>query len=438
MRARTMMVLGCCLVAAACADRQSLPPEAAAPPLAPAAFTALTPREIGALIEQVVAQANNERTTALTQLHQIVALVTPPTIRMGAPQLSHLQLVDTAQARVLAIGLIQYIKGLYDAGALIGGQSAATQAACELLFNNILALVGLPPTFGAGSLGNDGATGFIYPTTQDTVVETGTGWAGVAVPNGSVTEPTIVTIQRLPDFPGPLLTPLDQYPIYYTFHSTAGQPFLNDVEVGVCTASNAAPPDPSRLRVAHNVGTAAVITPLAPASFLDCTNAPLAAASTRWGFDLARTGRSVGRGLMAVLLPQPLMAAPMFKATGGVGGTVREFSPFGAVDTLGTMAAVGVAEFHGKINTAATEGRPKVRVLSPTGRPMAGITVTFAVTQGGATIANGVTVTDANGYAQSGIFKMGPVKACSWAFATATMPAGSGIAPVKFWGCARL
>jgi hypothetical protein len=64
-----------------------------------------------------------------------------------------------------------------------------------------------------------------------------------------VSAQTLITIHRVPDFPGPLLTPLDQFPLYYEFNSSSGEEFNLDAVVGVCTIA----PDFTRLRVAHNV-----------------------------------------------------------------------------------------------------------------------------------------------------------------------------------------
>ncbi len=412
-------------MAAACADRTTQPPEAIALPLSPQSVVSCpTPGALGNLVEAVLSSGSN-RTTALTQLAQVV-------------QLAGQEFPNIPAARTQAFALLTFLLDKYRAGSLIGGQSAQTQATLQQLLNGILCVVGLQPAFGTGSLGNDGAAAFIYPSTADTTVVTQTQWAGMKVPAGSVTEPTVVTVQRLPDSPGPLITPLDQYPLFYEFHSSSGTPFIHDLTVAVCQAANITAPDPTRLRVAHNVGGVAVITPLAPVTFLDCSNAPLASAPSTWGFDLARAGNALRRGIGSVLLPQRLLAAPMF-ATGGVGGTVKEFSPFGTVDTLGSITNSSVIEVHGLPNGPANVS-PAVIIRTPTGRPMVGIPVTFVLTSGGGSLAGGSTVTNANGIATAGVWTMGPVKGCSRALATATMPPGSGLTrnPILFYGCARI
>lgn len=432
MRVRYMVAFGCCLVAAACSDRQGTPTDPAAQfgqrRGSPSASSCLTEDGAERLIEALL--RGGERNAAMSRFTQMSRLAG--------------QQGPTAQpVRAQAFALIQYLLDKYQAGRMIGGQSIATQDKLQQLLNGILCVTGLPPAFGNGSLGPDGAMAFIYPTTPDTTVVTQTGWAGVKVPLASVTQPTIVTIQRLPDTPGPLLTIFDQYPIYYEFHSAPALPFSQDLVVGVCIASNATPPDPTRLRLAHNVApftaNTAVILPLAPAPFIDCTNAPIASASNRGGFDLARVGRTVTRGFASLLLPQPLLAMP-FYAAGGVGGTVRNFSPFGAVDTLGVMNRVSPLEFHGPLGSAApSDSLPSVTLRTPTGVPMPGVAVNFAITSGGGVLGGASTVSDVNGAVKLGSWTLGATRGCSILTATATMPALSGLTgnPMTFYFCSR-
>ncbi len=428
MRLRTITAAACCLVAAACSERPTQP-------LTPPSFQVVpsvscpTSDAVNHLIGEVV-PVGSFRSSVFSRFSIIVRLVT-----QSGP--------DTATARASALELTQMLVNQYRAGQLIGGQSAGTQATLIQVLNGILCWVGLPQVFGPGSLGNGGAAAFIFPTTPDTDVVTGDLLAGVHVPGGSVTEPTIVTVQPLPNSPGPLLTPLDQYPLFYQYNKTSSSDFTQGVTVGVCLASNVAPPDPSRLRLAHNIapysGISIEILPLAPAPFIDCTNAPSASLTGKWGFDLASaTGAILRNGLESLVLPQTLSATPFYFAAGGVGGTVKEFSPFGAVDTLGMMVANSSTEFHGSVNHSA-DGKPSVLLTTPTGRPMAGVPVNFAITSGGTSIAGASTTTNSSGVATSGIWTLGPIKACSIAFGTATMTPGSGLTgnPVKFFGCAR-
>ncbi len=428
MRLRTITAAACCLAAAACSERPTQP--LTPPPsyqLAPAA-SCPTNSAMQAQIQALFPSGPNQ-SSALTRFGTVVRLVTPPN-------------PDTANARGYALELVQFVLKNYRLARLIGGQSAETQVKTIQLLNGVLCWVGLPPVFGPGSLGSGGTAAFILPTTPDTDVVTGDQLAGVHVPGGSVTEPTFVTIQPLPNSPGPLLTPLDQYPLFYQYNKTSSSSFSQDVTVGVCLASNVAPPDPTRLRLAHNVapfqGISIEILPLAPAPFIDCTNAPSASLTGKWGFDLASsTGAFLRRGLESLVLPQALSATPFF-GQGGVGGTVKEFSPFGTVDTLGMMVSTGSIELHGPLGGAA-DGLPAVQLTTPTGKPMVGVPVSFAITSGGTSIAGASTTTNSNGIARSGTWTLGPVKACSIAYGTASMTPGSGLSgnPVQFLGCAR-
>lgn len=425
MRQRHLLAVAFCLAATACADRPTRTVEPG-PSLQPS-LTANTCPSPGATEELIVAlfPSGYRRSSAIVKFGQVVRLA-------GS---------DITTARARAITLMRLIVEEYDLGRLIGGQSAATQTSLQTLLNAILCTVGLPAAFGNGSLGDDGEVAFIFPTTQDTDVVTETQWAGVNVPSGSVTQPTVITIQRLPDSPNPLLTPLDQYPIFYEYHASPALPFSLDVVVAVCIASNFTPPDPLRLRLAHNVPPftpgSIEILPLASAPFVDCSDAPIASAARGRGFDLARVGSGIRRGLSALLLPQKLLALPYY-ATGGVGGTVRTFSPFGAVDTLGTQGRASSTEFHGSIGGPA-DGLPSVVLTTPTGQPMAGVPVTFSIFEGGGTLTGVNTVTNASGVATVGSFTLGPVRGCTTVQATATMPAGSGLNgnPINFDGCGR-
>ncbi len=411
MRKLAFLAVVCCVVATACSDRLA-DSRLAGPSFQHLATSCPSPTTIQNGIKAIFPRGGDARSSALSRFNQIVKEV-------GRG--------DTAAARVHAIQLTEFIVNKYEDGRLIGGQSITTQATLAQVLNGILCIADLPQVFGPGSLGDDGAAAFIYPTSGDTDVVTGTEWAGVHIPAASVVQPALVTIQRLPDFPGPLLTQLDQYPIYYEFHSTEPS-FTNDVVVGVCLAENAAPPDLSRLRVAHNVAPYTMgsieIAPLAFASFIDCTDAPLAAGSSRWGFDLARTRALLGRGLARLLLPTPAYA---WFGT-GVGGTVRTFSPFGIVDTLGivtpTVRTSGGGTWPGDLMDYA----PSLRVTTPTGRPMVGIPVSFAVTAGGGTIGAGAAATDAAGAASAGSWRLGPLPGPNAVTATVQSSPGTGFA----------
>jgi hypothetical protein len=246
---------------------------------------------------------------------------------------------DTATARDVTLRLIGTTLGLYNAGALTGGMSSQTQSQVVALVNGLLCITGLPQTFSLTNLGNDGAATVLSPTSPTTTLTTGTKFAGIQVDSGSATHTVLVTITRLPDSPGPLLTQLDQYPLFYEFHVTPeGSTFNLPVVIGACEATSIVPPDPSRLRIAHNVAPftpgSIEILPLVPAPFLDCTNADVIGLGSKNPLaNLALKGwRAVRPVLSRLVMPEQLLAA-----SGGVGGTVRNFSPFGLVDTLAVM-----------------------------------------------------------------------------------------------------
>jgi hypothetical protein len=99
--------------------------------------------------------------------------------------------------------------------------------------------------------------------------------------------------------------------------------------VGVCQPNNIVIPNPSRLRLAHNIAPftpgSIEILPLVNAPFLDCTLAQF----SRAGF-----AAPLLKDLAALVTPTPLYA---MVATGGLGGSAKKFSPFGAVDIQAIM-----------------------------------------------------------------------------------------------------
>jgi hypothetical protein len=326
---------------------------------------------------------------------------------------------DSLTAQRHTRSLIEFTLKKYADGQTSGGPVALTA-----FLNSLLCFAGLPSIFDPSNFGDDGAVAVILPNSPPTDVVTGNEWAGVHINTGSVTEPTIVTIRRLPDFPGPLFTSFDQYPLYYEFDASVLPPtgFEQPVLVGVCLPADLVldPGTIARLRLAHNVPpydpeTESIeVLPLADPTFLDCSDAGLAAA-TRGGFlDLAsRGGRLLGAGLLALIGPPPLYAAS-FLATGGVGGTTRNFSPFGAVDTLGILlvsdpqpiSGLSVAETPA-VAAMPTQYMVTAQLRTFTGEPMPGFRVLFEVISGGGTIVNGDLVTGPDGSATAGPWTTG-------------------------------
>jgi hypothetical protein len=173
-------------------------------------------------------------------------------------------------------------------------------------------------------------------------VVTPSGVAGVQIPPGVISQQATITITRLPapNAPGqgPLPTSLNQYGPFYQFAiSPAGTQLGDSVRVGVCQVT-----DPSsqfyapeathdRLRLAHTVGTTTeILDRVGVNDFLRCVNVtagkgPEAGRSSRFGRALA----FLSDRTLAFLSPASLHAAH-----GGLGGKVKSFSPFGAVDPL--------------------------------------------------------------------------------------------------------
>jgi hypothetical protein len=254
-------------------------------------------------------------------------------------------------------------------------------------------------------------------------VRTETRFSGVDVPGGSVPQLTLVTITRLPDAPGPLRTPLDQFPAFYEFAASPPVRFNQDVVVGVCQAQSFDPSVYARFRLAHNVGTAVEILPRVDAPFLDCT-ALLGAAPFLPGWrGYAARG---WHWLLGTALPPPAHALTLGACC--LGGSARSFSPFGAVDPLLVLDALNPV-LRVAPNTAIPPGDlPTVRLQTPNGNPVAGVTVTFALLPGSeGSISGAIQVTDQNGLARLGGWTVGPGQAPNAVSATVTPLPGTTV-----------
>ncbi|HXY19256.1 MAG TPA: hypothetical protein VEH83_04610 [Gemmatimonadales bacterium] len=417
MRRTPLGVLLCATVLlASCGEQatRSLAPSVPAAALpgarADAIATATCPTARSLAADVVALFATNDRVAAAASLSAAMVVV-------GTTPVLH-----SPVAQKFVLGFISFVLKKYWAGQLNGGFSSTTQQEVVNLVNGLLCWVGLPQNFTLASLSSDGTAAVLTPSTPDTTVVTGSKTAGLKVDSGSVTQPVLVTIQRLPDSPGPLLTQLDQYPIFYQFTVTPDTgSFTLPVTVGLCLANGVTPPDPTRLRVAHNVAPDTMgsieILPLVPAPFVDCTNANLIGLrSSNPLANLAFGGLRAARSALAVLFsPERLMAA-----TGGVGGTVKNFSPFGLVDTLVAMTPNSPTSQSGPIGTAVQA--PSVRLTTPAGHHYSGIAVSFAVTAGGGSLTGGSATTDTTGVATAGSWALGTTPGANTATATATPP----------------
>ena len=322
----------------------------------------------------------------------------------------------TTLARQLMYATVDWTLKQYNAGSLIGGKSAATQARVTTFINSLYCIVGLTaPTIPPGALGIDGAVAIVSPSSTPTDVVTESRIAGIEIPPNGVTQPTLITVSRVA---GPLLTQLDQYPLYYEFRSD--QPLNQnaaDAVVGVCIAKELtiSPETYARLRVAHNVPdptpTTIEILPLVPVLpfALNCDNAtsltlgpsPTLRQFASWG--LARAGQA----LRDLLEPAPLSAS--FMTTTGLGGTTKKLSPFGVVDTLITVSANSPTTITGLAGSSVTDGAlPSVKVATPLGHPVTNYPVSFSVPAGSeGTITGGAATTDGSGIATVGSWTLG-------------------------------
>jgi len=396
----------------------SPPPTVGTVPRSDAANVTATCPTARTLAADVVALfARNDKVAAAASLTAAMAVV-------GTTPVLHSPL-----AQKLVLGFIAFVLKKYWAGALNGGFSSTTQQQVVDLVNGLLCWIGLPQNFTLASLGSDGTAAVITPTTPDTTIVTGSKLAGTQVDSGSVTQPVLLTIKRLPDTPGPLLTQLDQYPLYYQFTVTPDTgSFTIPVTIGMCLATNVTPPsDVGRLRVAHNVAPDTAgsiqILPLVPAPFVDCTNATVT--GMRSSNPLANLAlgawRAARHAVVSLLSPEPLEAA-----AGGIGGTVKNFSPFGLVDTLVVMTPNSPTSQSAPIGTAVQA--PSVRLTTPAGHHYSGLAVSFAVATGGGSLTGGSQTTDTTGVATASSWTLGTTPGANSATATATPPyTGSGI-----------
>lgn len=213
-----------------------------------------------------------------------------------------------------------------------------TEEGLAQLFAALLEFVGMGDTnIPPGALTEEGAIGPCGP--QGCLILTGTEFAGVQFPPGALDKNVIVFIERLDDFPGPLNTSMDQYPLFYRFETIPETSFLEDVIVGLCVVD---PPDPfapdpdivDQLQLAHSFSGGVQILPLADAPFLDCTGAQTDVPEIgmpSWIGPVARLfmpSQAYLKPAIQIFEPEPLYAYP-----GKLGAAASSFSPFAAVDT---------------------------------------------------------------------------------------------------------
>lgn len=227
---------------------------------------------------------------------------------------------EAAAAQSLFLDFVDFGGAQAAAGALLdpnGASPPTTEAALATLADDVADEAGLSvPDLPAGAFTDDGAAATLDGT-GGTVV-TPNGSAGIQLPAGALTGKVLITIERIPetgdpeDHDGPLNTGLPQYPRFYRIETFPAVTALAQAGVvGVCVVD---PPDPfaptpevaQRLRIGHphpDDPEAIQLLPLADAPFLDCG------------------------GTAGSLSP----AAP-----GRLGGAISSFSPFAAVDPVGS------------------------------------------------------------------------------------------------------
>jgi hypothetical protein len=180
-------------------------------------------------------------------------------------------------------------------------------------------------------------------------VVTPSGAAGVQIPAGTFSQPVSVTVSQIetPTTPGsgPLPTQLKQYGPFYEL--TTNPPVLqfgDSARVGICQVTDPSsqyyPPEPhSQLRLAHRVGSdIEVLEPVAVNDFLRCTNVlPIR--------ESLRNQSRLLAGLSSIVRRVTQMASPAraYAALGGLGGKVKSFSPFGAVQVQPQLSFTNVS-----------------------------------------------------------------------------------------------
>jgi hypothetical protein len=319
---------GAALIGGACgSDHETLP---SAPRFAKTSSTAPSATSINTLITQ---------------------LFPPPGLLTAArSQFTNVQRVlgqgNVADAQAKAIALAGYALQRYSNHQLIGNQSAATLANLQSFIDQLFQFVGLgPAAIPPGALGPDGAVAMVGPTGG--LVVTGSQLAGVSFPAGALPQNVIVTISRSANQSNPLPTVLEQFPLFYDFKTFPEVPqFGQLVTVGVCVLDDPvaeAGVDPANLRLAHPLHSdpsAIEILPLAPQNFVDptlCQNASVPVGALQGPMsDLASATSTIGHGLFWLMMgaPRDLHASESRRMMmpGGLGGGVKSFSTFGAVD----------------------------------------------------------------------------------------------------------
>lgn len=228
---------------------------------------------------------------------------------------------DDAGAQSTAFDLIELTLIEYRAGRL-QGVAAQLPATLDGYLTTVMVEAGLPePPLDPASFSDEGIVAVVRPAGGTFVA--GTLRAGLDVPAGALGSPVLLVATRLPDASahapgdGPLPTDLPQYPLFYDFSLTPEAELSADAIIGLCQVTEPGSPyyapDPvfQRLRLAHpdpDDRTVIELLDRVDAPFLECDGV---------------TADAFRRSLLA--------------RRAGIGGRVRKFSPFGAVEPSTTL-----------------------------------------------------------------------------------------------------
>lgn len=226
---------------------------------------------------------------------------------------------NDAAAESAAFDLATLSLAEYSGGRLTGTDAAQRAGLSEFLTDAFTGAGMADPLLTAESFGDDGVVAVVSAAGGEFV--TATRHAGINIPAAALSREVLLVIDRLPDSTlyaptdGPLPTTFDQYPLYYEFTVTPAVTFASDAVLGLCqvtesaSAYYASDATFAELQIAHpdpaNPSTIELLARV-EAPFLDCDGVNAANSS----------------------------AAMLLARRAGIGGRVRKFSPFGAVDPV--------------------------------------------------------------------------------------------------------
>jgi hypothetical protein len=238
---------------------------------------------------------------------------------------------------------LQYMNDLIDLATtsyyavpsqITGAPSAASRARVQDLISGLLCLNGITAAGGGPvpvTLPADNTTsgaGLVTPG-EGGLIRNGIRTAGTLFNPGDVTGNVWVTITPIASA-GPLDTPLDQFGPFYEFNVAPVITFNNPVLTGVCTdLTPLSTEQEDRIRLAHNLDPS---KPVAPGNIrfgnIEIT-AEQSTAPLSLNCDKNLASANFLEKVVNFLLPDALYAGT---GTGGSGGKVTNYSPFGSVD----------------------------------------------------------------------------------------------------------